>query len=148
MIAWEIREERGMNYKGTQGNFWGWCKCLPWLWWWFQGFIYIHIYMPKLNGTFKICSVYCTSVTVHSSLKIKWFLLHLPIGPSQHSYSSLKTPERRSTLLHSPHDVQSNATEQKVESCMSQVLCIGHSFIWLIFLPRGYPHSLGMVLIG
>ena len=23
MIAWEIGEERGMNYKGAQGNFWG-----------------------------------------------------------------------------------------------------------------------------
>ncbi|KAJ1058131.1 hypothetical protein K5549_015728 [Capra hircus] len=33
--------------------------------------------------------------------------------PSQHLYSSVKTPERRSTLLHSPHDVQSNTTEQK-----------------------------------
>ncbi|XP_070640594.1 fibrous sheath-interacting protein 2-like isoform X8 [Bos indicus] len=69
-------------------------------------------------------------------------------GPSQHLYSSVKTPERRSTLLHSPHDVQSNTAEQKVESFMSQVLCIGHSFIWLIFLSREYPHSLGMVLIG
>ncbi|XP_055419711.1 fibrous sheath-interacting protein 2-like isoform X2 [Bubalus kerabau] len=34
-------------------------------------------------------------------------------GPSQHLYSSVKTPERRSTLLHSPHDVKSNTTEQK-----------------------------------
>ncbi|XP_070221839.1 fibrous sheath-interacting protein 2-like isoform X2 [Bos mutus] len=34
-------------------------------------------------------------------------------GPSQHLYSSVKTPERRSTLLHSPHDVQSNTAEQK-----------------------------------
>ncbi|XP_060993516.1 fibrous sheath-interacting protein 2-like [Dama dama] len=33
--------------------------------------------------------------------------------PSQHLYSSLKTPERRSTSLHSPHDIQSNTTEQK-----------------------------------
>ncbi|XP_045020444.1 fibrous sheath-interacting protein 2 isoform X8 [Bubalus bubalis] len=33
--------------------------------------------------------------------------------PSQHLYSSVKTPERRSTLLHSPHDVKSNTTEQK-----------------------------------
>ncbi|XP_027389710.1 fibrous sheath-interacting protein 2-like isoform X4 [Bos indicus x Bos taurus] len=33
--------------------------------------------------------------------------------PSQHLYSSVKTPGRRSTLLHSPHDVQSNTAEQK-----------------------------------
>lgn len=38
-----------------------------------------------------------------------------------------------STLLSPQHDVQSNTTEQKVESCMSQMFCIDHLFIWLPF---------------